>query len=102
MKYKGRLYFTEDEEEAAAAQPVGGAFVAFWVNGEAQGVAFRDVLEGTYYPSLSMFTHVHQPEPATVTVNFGEQPFAFPPPDDPVWPPARPASELPAQRPPAA
>ena len=102
VKYKGRLYFTEDDEAAAAAQPVGGAFVAFWVNGEAQGVAFSDVLEGTYYPALSMFTHAHQSEPAAVTINFGEQPFAFPPPDGPAWPPACPASELPAQRPPVA
>jgi Set1/Ash2 histone methyltransferase complex subunit ASH2 len=98
VKYKGRLYFTEDEAPGEA-RPLAGAFVAFWVNGEPQGRAFLDVREGTYYPALSIFTHPQQQQPAEVGVNFGEQPFAHPPPHAEGWPQARPASELPSSRP---
>ena len=39
----------------------------------------QGLLESTYYPAISLFTLPSQPEPARVTVNFGEQPFAHPP-----------------------
>lgn len=85
VKYKGRLYVTEDEEPQAP-HAVSGSFVAFSVNGESQGKAYVDILEGTYYPALSLFTHPHQGQPAAVAVNFGDQPFAYAPPHDEGWP----------------
>jgi Set1/Ash2 histone methyltransferase complex subunit ASH2 len=53
--------------------------VAFSLNGQAQGVAFTDVLEGTYYPAASLYTMPEQTDGVTVAFNFGPD-FAFPPP----------------------
>ena len=64
----------------------------FFVNGVSQGRAFEGVLEGTYYPTVSLYTHPTQAEPARVRVNLGETPFAHPPPQTGVvggaWRPA--------------
>lgn len=101
MRYKGQLYFTEDESPADP-QPLTGSFVEFFVNGVSQGRAFTDAIkEGTYYPAVSMYTHARQLEPARVKVNFGETSFAYPPPRETTstdpgqgpWP--RPACDLP-------
>ena len=54
VSWKGGLYFV-DRPEAPAA-PLKGAAVAFYLNGRRLGVAFEDVLEGTYYPAGSLFT----------------------------------------------
>jgi hypothetical protein len=56
-----------------------GSFIAFTLNGQPQGVAYSDILEGTYYPAASLYTLPDQTTPATVTFNFGPD-FAFPPP----------------------
>ena len=54
VSWKGGLYFV-DRPEAPAA-PVRGSAVAFYLNGRGLGVAFADILEGTYYPAGSLFT----------------------------------------------
>jgi len=54
VSWKGGLYFV-DRPEAPAA-PVPGSAVAFYLNGRRLGVAFADILEGTYYPAGSLFT----------------------------------------------
>lgn len=59
-----------------------------------QGIAFRDLLEGTYYATASLFTKPKPEQPAAVTFNFGPQ-FSHPPPSVPDFPAARPFSELP-------
>ena len=81
-----------------------GSVVAFTKNGQYEGVAYRcvvqakyhrwvtvklsasaafsvavtcalrDIMEGTYYPAASLFTHPLQAEGASVTFNFGEPP----------------------------
>lgn len=95
VKYKGRLYFTEDEQPQEA-RPLPGSFVAFSVNGQWQGKAYCDVVEGTYYPAVSLYTHAHQMVPAALAVNFGEQPFSHSlPPEHVGWPLARPVSDMP-------
>ena len=81
MRYKGQLYFTEDDVAAAPAQPLLNSFLEFFINGVSQGRTFVDaVKEGTYYPALSLYTHAQQREPARVTVNFGDTDFVHPPP----------------------
>lgn len=54
VSWKGGLFFV-DRPEAPAA-PVRGSAVAFYLNGRRLGVAFPDILEGTYYPAGSLFT----------------------------------------------
>lgn len=67
--YKGALYAVD--EAAPEPQPVPGSIVAFSRNGAAQGVAFRDIVAGKYFPAVSMFTLPHQKAGATVMLNFG-------------------------------
>ena len=61
---------------------------------QVQGIAFRDLLEGTYYAAASLFTKPKPAQPAAVSFNFGPA-FAHPPPQVPDFPAARPFSELP-------
>lgn len=100
MAWKGSLYFQEDpapDEPRALKDSV----VAFTKNGKLQGIAYRqatihwlrlplipvlnstrqpdsdgwlicrDILEGTYYPAISIYTLPSQSEGATVSVKFG-------------------------------
>lgn len=64
-----------------------------------QGVAFTDILEGTYYPAASLYTRHKQQEGATVTFNFGPS-FKHALPRVEGWPEARAVCEL-AGTPPA-
>jgi Set1/Ash2 histone methyltransferase complex subunit ASH2 len=68
-KYKGKWMRIEDPEPKP--EVLRGSVIAFSVNGVAQGVAFRDFNEGTYYPAVSLYTMPDQAEGATVTLNFG-------------------------------
>ncbi|BDA44791.1 Set1/Ash2 histone methyltransferase complex subunit ASH2 [Coccomyxa sp. Obi] len=90
-RLKNRLVIAEQPEQEAKS--LAGSVVAFTKNGEFQGVAFRDITEGTYYPAASLYTLPEQTEGATVTFNFGPD-FAFPPPAVEGCLPARPVSEL--------
>ena len=81
----------EDEQEAG---PLAGSGVAFTKNGVLQGVAYRDIPEGTYYPAASLYTrHCQAAEGATVAFNFGPS-FKHAPPRVDGWPEARGACEL--------
>ena len=53
--------------------------MVFSVNGKAQGAAFTDIPDGTYYPAVSLYTRPEQTEGATVVFNFGPD-FKYPPP----------------------
>lgn len=53
---------------------VQGSEIRFFKNGIDQGVAFRNVYEGTYYPAVSLYMG------ANVTFNFGPK-FKYPPTD---------------------
>ncbi|KAI8474829.1 MAG: concanavalin A-like lectin/glucanase domain-containing protein [Monoraphidium minutum] len=97
VRFKGALYTMEEDQEA---RPLPGSGVAFSKNGELQGVAYSDILEGTYYPAVSLYTRHCQPEGATVTFNFGPD-FAHAPPRVEGWPEARGVCELAGPAPPA-
>jgi len=56
-----------------------GSTVAFSLNGQSQGPAYKDIPEGTYYPAASLYTMPEQTEGVTVAFNFGPH-FAYPPP----------------------
>jgi Set1/Ash2 histone methyltransferase complex subunit ASH2 len=92
VRYKGSLYHVDEGEEPP--KPLVGSRVAFSKNGVYQGVAYEDVLEGTYYPSASLHTLPHQIEGAMVTFNFGPM-FSFPIPEVEQFPGLRPYSDLP-------
>lgn len=96
VRFKGALYTVADEQEA---RPLAGSGVAFTKNGALQGVAYADILEGTYYPAASLYTKHAQAEGATVSFNFGPD-FKFAPPRVEGWPEARAVAEL-AGKPPA-
>lgn len=91
FRYKGSIWY-EEEQEPKPTQLQGSA-VHFFLNGVHQGVAYTDILEGTYYPAVSLFTLPEQKEGASVQVNFGPE-FAFPPALPEGLPAARPMSEV--------
>jgi Set1/Ash2 histone methyltransferase complex subunit ASH2 len=74
-------------------QPLPGSLLGFSINGEWQGVAARDLTEGTYYPMVSLFTLPEQQRDAEVALNFGAEPFSHPPPELPGLPPPRALAE---------
>jgi len=59
-------------EMSAESAPLAESEIVFAKNGVAQGTAFRDILDGTYYPSASLYMG------AEVKFNFGPD-FKFPP-----------------------
>jgi hypothetical protein len=79
VRYKGQLYFTEDDS-LTEAQSLPASFIEFFVNGRSQGRTFiNSIKEGTYYPAISLYTHARQIEAAQVKVNFGATQFTHPP-----------------------
>lgn len=94
-RHKGALYAMLPEQ--VDPKQLLGSVVAFTRNGVLQGVAFRDVLEGTYYPTASLFTAQKQKDGARVSFNFGPD-FKFPPPAVEGCPTAAPMSDIPAQQ----
>lgn len=93
VRYKGSLYHVDEGEEPP--KPLHGSKVAFTRNGVYQGVAYEDILEGTYYPSASLYTLPEQAEGAEVTFNFGPD-FKHPLPQVEGLPGFRPYSDLPS------
>lgn len=94
VRYKGMLYQVQDDEPDP--KPLAGSLIGFSKNGVWQGVAARDVLEGTYYPTVSLFTLPDQAEGASVSLNFGPN-FKFTPSAVEGCPAAEPVSILPAK-----
>lgn len=84
----------EKDEPPVKMKPLSGSKISFYKNGQFLGVAFEDIYEGFYYPSISLYKN------CTVTANFGPE-FRFPPPqqiDDTgcklIWRPASDMGEL--------
>lgn len=70
-----------------------GSEISFFKNGVCQGVAFKDLYGGRYYPAASMYTLPHQPN-CVVKFNFGPD-FEFFPEDFNERPVPRPMVEVP-------
>ena len=99
VTWRGGLYFVKRPEPEPS--PVEGGVVGFSVDGAPWGAAFHPILEGTYYPAISLFTPPDLVGGASVRVNFGPE-FAFEPvPPRDGLPRPRPACEM-AGEPPAA
>ncbi|KAA6425420.1 MAG: Set1 Ash2 histone methyltransferase complex subunit ASH2 [Trebouxia sp. A1-2] len=91
VTWKGELYFVD--EPTADPAKLEGSLVAFTKNGRMQGIAYRDINEGTYSPAASIYTLPEQKDGATVTFNFGPD-FEHTLPELQGCPPARPVAEL--------
>lgn len=91
VRYKGQMFYEDEKEQIPEKLP--GSCIHFVVNGVPQGPAFTDLMEGTWYPAVSIFTKPDQAEGATVTANFGPV-FRHPPPDIEGIPTPRPISDL--------
>jgi len=86
VKFKSHLYYEEKDhvqEYLKTLVPLPGSKMFNFKNGECQGVAFQDIYQGCYYPTLSLHRNV------TVSVNFGPN-FKYPPSAEFNW---RPMSE---------
>ncbi|XP_071655519.1 set1/Ash2 histone methyltransferase complex subunit ASH2 isoform X1 [Patagioenas fasciata] len=77
IKFKSYLYFEEkdfvDKAEKSLKQAPGSQII-FFKNGASQGVAFKDIFEGVYFPAISLY------KGCTVSINFGPY-FKYPPRD---------------------
>uniref|UniRef100_A0A0C9S669 TSA: Wollemia nobilis Ref_Wollemi_Transcript_11699_1872 transcribed RNA sequence n=1 Tax=Wollemia nobilis TaxID=56998 RepID=A0A0C9S669_9CONI len=73
--YKGQLHYINNAEEPPKIVP--GSEISFFRNGKCQGVAFKDIIAGRYYPAASMYTLPNQPN-CTVEFNFGPTFECFP------------------------
>lgn len=92
LRYKGHLYHrAEDEPEPKILL---GSLVGFSKNGVWQGVAYQDFPEGTYYPSVGLYSLPG--DSATVRFNFGPD-FQYQAPAIEGLPAAEPVSVLPAK-----
>ncbi|KAL3276502.1 hypothetical protein HHI36_011882 [Cryptolaemus montrouzieri] len=81
VKFKSHLYYEEKDniqERLKSLKSLPGSKILNFKNGECQGVAFQDIYQGCYYPTLSLHRNI------TVTVNFGPN-FKHPPPSEYNW-----------------
>lgn len=73
-RYKGKLYYRGTQGIDPEPKPLRGSFIAFTINGKYQGIAYRDIPEGTYYPAVSLYTGQEQRlDPVRVTAHFTEE-----------------------------
>ncbi|KAK3010703.1 hypothetical protein RJ639_012185 [Escallonia herrerae] len=56
---------------------ISGSEISFFKNGNCQGLAFKDLYGGRYYPAASMYTLPNQPN-CVVRFNFGPDFESFP------------------------
>ncbi|CAM8967214.1 unnamed protein product [Rhodiola kirilowii] len=75
--YKGQKYLCAPEEKHAISQVVPGSCISFFKNGVCQGIAYKDIIGGRYYPAASMYTLPNQPN-CEVKFNFGPDFECFP------------------------
>ncbi|ERE89633.1 set1/Ash2 histone methyltransferase complex subunit ASH2 [Cricetulus griseus] len=77
IKFKSYLYFEEkdfvDKAEKSLKQTPHSEII-FYKNGVNQGVAYKDIFEGVYFPAISLY------KSCTVSINFGPS-FKYPPKD---------------------
>ncbi|XP_018437010.2 protein TRAUCO [Raphanus sativus] len=77
--YKGQRYVCAPDTKEEPPKVVPGSEISFFKNGVCQGVAFKDLFGGRYYPAASMYTLPDQPN-CVVKFNFGPD-FEFYPED---------------------
>ncbi|RZC38181.1 set1/Ash2 histone methyltransferase complex subunit ASH2 [Asbolus verrucosus] len=78
VKFKSHLYYEDKDnvpERLKLLRELPGSRILFFKNGECQGVAFENIYQGSYFPTVS----IHKS--ATVSVNFGPN-FKHPPSSD--------------------
>ncbi|XP_042495394.1 protein TRAUCO-like [Macadamia integrifolia] len=75
--YKGQKYACAPDGKEDPPKVVPGSEISFFKNGVCQGVAFKDLNGGRYYPAASMYTLPNQPN-CVVKFNFGPEFECFP------------------------
>ncbi|KAJ4979642.1 hypothetical protein NE237_010422 [Protea cynaroides] len=75
--YKGQKYACAPDGKEDPPKVVPGSELSFFKNGVSQGVAFKDLYGGRYYPAASMYTLPNQPN-CVVKFNFGPEFECFP------------------------
>ncbi|XVE78922.1 hypothetical protein DITRI_Ditri14bG0016900 [Diplodiscus trichospermus] len=75
--YKGQRYVCAPDSKEEPPKVVPGSEISFFKNGICQGVAFKDLYGGRYYPAASMYTLPNQPN-CVVKFNFGPDFECFP------------------------
>ncbi|XVF19304.1 hypothetical protein REPUB_Repub11eG0098900 [Reevesia pubescens] len=75
--YKGQRYVCAPDAKEEPPKVVPGSEISFFKNGVCQGVAFKDLFGGRYYPAASMYTLPNQPN-CMVKFNFGPDFECFP------------------------
>jgi len=71
------LYYEDKDkvpEAIKALKPLPGSKMVFFKNGVCQGVAYKDIYKGAYYPCISLFRNI------VLHTNFGPN-FKYPPAD---------------------
>ncbi|KAJ8543819.1 hypothetical protein K7X08_025437 [Anisodus acutangulus] len=91
--YKGQRYICASDPKEDPPKIIPGSEISFFKNGVCQGVAFKDLYGGRYYPAASMYTLPDQPN-CVVKFNFGPD-FEFFPEDFAERPVPRPMAEVP-------
>ncbi|KAL2535817.1 Protein TRAUCO [Forsythia ovata] len=75
--YKGQRYVCAPNPKEDPPKVVPGSEISFFKNGICQGVAFKDLYGGRYYPAASLYTLPNQPN-CVVQFNFGPDFEQFP------------------------
>ncbi|KAM6596593.1 hypothetical protein CsatA_007117 [Cannabis sativa] len=75
--YKGQRYLYAADSKEDPPKVVTDSEISFFKNGVCQGVAYRDLQGGRYYPAASMYTLPNQPN-CLVKFNFGPEFECFP------------------------
>ncbi|OMO70097.1 SPla/RYanodine receptor SPRY [Corchorus olitorius] len=75
--YKGQRYARGADAKEEPPKVVPDSEISFFKNGVCQGVAFKDLYGGRYYPAASMYTLPNQPN-CVVKFNFGPDFECFP------------------------
>ncbi|KAE8691679.1 Protein TRAUCO [Hibiscus syriacus] len=75
--YKGQSYVRAPGAKEEPPKVVPGSEISFFKNGVCQGVAFKDLFGGRYYPAASMYTLPNQPN-CVVKFNFGPDIECYP------------------------
>ncbi|KAL1220903.1 Protein TRAUCO [Cardamine amara subsp. amara] len=91
--YKGQRYVCAPEVKEEPPKVVAGSEISFFKNGVCQGIAFKDIFGGRYYPAASMYTLPDQSN-CVVKFNFGPE-FEFFPEDFAGRATPRPVCEVP-------
>eukprot|EP01018_Ginkgo_biloba_P031854 Gb_16053 [translate_table: standard] len=73
--YRGQLHYRDSVEEPPKIVP--GSEISFFRNGICQGVAFKNINAGRYYPAASMYTLPNESN-CTVQFNFGPKFDCYP------------------------